>query len=317
MPSLFHFLFRLRILTYFEEVRLLELGKPLPRVEVETLWTLLAFFGASKPMQCEGKSVARWQLISKLFLGVLQTESSGSQSPSLRVSDNQISSCQRELSYLVSLLSSGVLDGLPGSDGIVKNLIQKSLNMQYEKYLTESNTADYAFLCDYKSGKMVGNIWKASHPTHFQQDKYSATTSTSLLLTGYTEEPSPIQSLVLPASPMLRRCMALLYSWIQRVPPKKARQCRLSKAIEEIVRNLLDKAEQVEANNGNSFEAMFSTQPIHLPVVFLKEAASYVRITSYLFNPRDQTNNDICKISALTKEELDEVNTYDWNPLCC
>ena len=104
--------------------------------------------------------------------------------------------------------------------------------------------------------------------------------------------------------------MALLYSWIQRVPSKKARQCRLSKAIEEIVRNLLDKAEQVEANKGNSFEAMFSAQPIHLPAVFLREAASYVRITSYLFSPRDQTNDGICKISALTKEELNEVNTY-------
>ena len=267
-------------------------------------------------MQYEGKSVARWQLISKLFLSALQTESADFQSPSLRVSDSQLSSCHRELGYLVSLLSSGVLDGLPGSDGIVKNLIQRSLNMQYEAYLNESNTEDYTFLCDSKSGKMVGNIWKASHPTHFQQDDSAATSSTSLFLTGCTEEPSPIQSLVLPASPILRRCTALLYIWTQRVPSKKARQCRLSKAIEDIVRNLLHEAEQAEANRGNSFEAMFSTQSIHLPAVFLREAASYIRITSYIFNPPDQTINGLCKISALTQEELNEVSTRDWNPFC-
>ena len=250
-------------------------------------------------------------MISKLFSTVLQNEATKEGCQALLVNNSQVSSCQSELFYLVSLLTSGALDTLPGADGILKTIIQRSLDIQSGAFRSELNTTEYLLHRDARSRKkVVGSLWEASHPTYFNHGQNNAPVPTPTAFLGSVENLSSTQSLILSPSSILRCCISLLSVWIQHVPLKKARLCRLSKTIDELVRYLLNQAEQTGSNKGDAFASMFSSfGQTQLSHVFFREAASYVRIVAILSKAQDRGDNDIfTKSITMTKQEQREVS---------
>jgi hypothetical protein len=291
------------------ETRLAALSKPLPTIEVETVWKLLAYFGVPRSIPAEPKSIMRWQLISKLFVTVFHTEQSNGFSSPLRPSDGQMLTCERSIGYLADLLFAGALDNLPATDTIVTNVIQRSLTIQSDSFLTETGYESSSLNSELDKN-ILESIWKASHPIHFGHDKGNTPRRPCLVFNSSqflarSDGNNGLEDMVLPSSPILGRCLSLLVLWVQRVPSKKARQCRLLTAISELVKSLLGQAERLESiSRGDSFQAMFSTAPSNRAPVFLREAASLITVVYSHFKTGEQ------ELNSLPGGEQHEVGWY-------
>jgi hypothetical protein len=314
-----------------QNVRLSAFDKQLPRCEVEALWKLLAYFGAPKSSE-EGKHFVRWKLISKLLSGGVLAGQSDQSIDRLSPSESQLVSCEREIGYLVSLLSTGSLDSVPGTDSVIINLIRRAITLQVDDYMGNagSRVACYPAINDKKSErKLIGNLWKATHPLRFMDSTSVRTESCSVFEIWQSFDSIPdssaIQSLVLPSSLILRRCISLLPAWIQCVPAKKVRQSRLAKSIISLVKSLVDQAAEVEkavsekfvsGASLDSFEVAFSSKPsvesdtdLGRKAVFLRESAAYLKIISALSTRTDQVEEEFSV--TLTKELRVQVRRED------
>jgi hypothetical protein len=285
------------------------LSKPLPRIEVETVWKLLAYFGVPRSIPSEPKSIMRWKVISKLFVTVFHAEQSNDFSSPLPPSDGQMLTCERNIGYLADLLLIGAFDNLQATDTMVTNVIQRSLTIQSDCFLTE--TGDESSSVNLELDKnILESIWKASHPIRFGLHKgntprrpYAVFHSSQFLARG--DGNSGLENMVLPSSTILGRCLSLLLIWVKRVPSKKARQCRLLTAISELVKSLLEQAENLESiARGDSFQAIFSTARSNRSPVFLREAASLIWVVYGHFKTGDN------ELNSLTGAEQYEVCWY-------
>ena len=88
--------------------------------------------------------------------------------------------------------------------------------------------------------------------------------------------------------------------------------------MDELVRYLLNQAEQSECNKDDSFEAMFPHfERKQVPQVFFREAASYFRLVAILSKSQDQDSSEIFTSSiTITKEEQEEVSSRSFMSIC-
>ena len=285
-------------------VRFYSLGKILPRVEVDTIWGLLAYLGQSKSIVAE-QSNARWQILSKLFsLGVLAGEvTERTTTIPLPPSRSQLLACGKEISFMNALLSRGKLDGLPSSDSVLINLIRRSLTLQGDSYLSNpaSTSELYPMATNHKSEKkFVARLWKASHPLFFASSHLEEPAMISDILFDDKEEQTLSAKYILaPSSNILKRCLELVSLWIKSLPDKKARCNRVIKALNGLQKALVDEATQystdgksngTEKDKPDSFEAAFSaissaTESISKQserMVFFREAAAWIKLVEHL-----------------------------------
>jgi hypothetical protein len=315
------------------DLRFQKLGKPWPRVEVNALWGLLAYFSASKGM-ADDKSFVRWHVISNLFsCGVFAGDYFDNKSKTLLPpSESQIAACEMEIGFLTKLLSKGIPDTLPPRDSVIVNLIRRSLFLQMDDYMGNEDSLGkcYPLLRDGKrEKKMISRLWKATHPLFFADPnslRSDASCSIFDIEFDTTDDGNRlnIKSLLVPCSAILQRCLELLPSWIKRVPEKKVRQNRFRKELKALEASLLDKAnfpkpsptpgQSEEHNRGNSFEAAFAVKDslevgagVKHKSIFCREAAAHLYIVECLSKKASRTNDDACGPLIFPSESVKKV----------
>ena len=256
------------------DVRLKQLGRVWPRVEIETLWSIFAFLGESSS-QIDAGSASCWQLLSKLFSsGVLfENDVSNDTAPMkyLPPSVEHLHTCEQEIGFFSELLSKGVLGSVPSSDSMLVNLIRRSLALEGDSYQRNKYARKKSIptITNGKESKrLVARLWKAADPSYFlAPDRIRSKTLPSGLLSlgnAAEGEVATVKNALLPTSNMLRRCLELLHVWIKCLPQKKVRRNRFHKAVNTMRAALgsvsCTTPSVVSPVKSNSFEAAFAIQ---------------------------------------------------------
>ncbi|CAJ1954577.1 unnamed protein product [Cylindrotheca closterium] len=256
------------------DVRLKQLGRVWPRVEIETLWSIFAYLGECSSRVDEG-SVSCWQLLSKLFSsGVLfENDVSNDTAPakSLPPSVEHLNTCEQEIGFFTDLLSKGVMKGVPSSDSMLVNLIRRSLTLegdsyQRNKYARKKSIPKMSH--GKESKRLVARLWKAADPSNFlAPDRIRSKNLPSGILSlgkAAEGEAATVKNSLLPTSNMLRRCLELIHVWIKYLPQKKVRRNRFLKAVNTMRAALgsvsCTTPRVVSPVKSNSFEAAFAVQ---------------------------------------------------------
>jgi len=197
------------------------------------------------------KSFDRWQLVSRLFSSSALAEYSpkggeGRSPPS----QPQLATCIREIGYLKMLLSSkSFINGLPGSDSVVTNLLKRSFLLQTDSLQLDQSNNKRPSIPILKEGvqgrRLVSTLWKSSRIDFFQPSKISVQTKEpderTPEVTAVCAELN-IASILSPSYDLLGNSVDLLVHWIRRVPRKKARQLRLKKSLQALTKSLQEEA---------------------------------------------------------------------------
>ena len=314
------------------DLRYERIGKVWPRLEVQTLWGVLAFFGAPKSPH-GAKSFVRWQVIARLFSGgVLAGDASEIGKTELPPSKPQLSACEKEIGYFTNLLSVGTLDSVPNTDGVITKLILRALSLQGDDYLgnEESRVHSFPKLHHGKAGKkLTSRLWRASHPLFSLGTKEvgpDAFLSIHRSTAGSNRtEGLGIQNILLPSSLLLRRCIDALLTWIQLVPAKKVRQVRLLKSLKTFRASLMEEANRSAIPNlgadtaglSTSFESAFAVKP---PLesgsgwerrsIFFREAAALTRVVELLSMKSCGSSSQESKVCTLSPPFMSEVRKH-------
>ena len=297
--------------------RLRSFGKAIPRKEIKTLWSLLAFFAGSRSNGVESK--ISWKLVLSLFtfqsgvLGRNNAEDDVPPSPSHNLR------CANEIRYLTYLMDSKSLDPMPSDDSSLIKIIDRAINMDLASILDERWTQNdiLAQKIKKKDARLVDRCWRESDvSTKLSSESCLAT----LLLADFnnrTDEGISIFQLTCP-SPILQNCLYLLSSWIIRIPDKKARWNRLQESLSRLLKNLVQSFSG-DSNSGalqDEFSMLFSTSNMPLRQQTMKQyrkrestAFLMVGIIYACINAEVRLKSKIClPIGKLTIKTIHQVS---------
>jgi hypothetical protein len=287
-----------------KEPRLSAFKNQLPRVEVDALWSILAYFASTdaRPSSSSCKSDTCWRLASKLLLrGVLFASGAKDNGTLLPPSSSQIDSCKKEISFLESLLRSGSMENLPKNDDSLVEIVTKALALQGDDYMLNEHSRSGARprFSEPAAMKRVREMWHGiglsivpvitsnANPRTGNSKLFEISEETTSMFLG---QPS-----LLPSSPIARQCLSLQFFWILNVPAKKARFNRLLASMRSLVQGLVKDACKIEgatphANGSESEHDLFALafadatkKSINGPdrkALLLREAAAYHLIVS-------------------------------------
>ena len=229
--------------------RIFKFKKFIPRIEIDALWGLMAWFARS----CSSNTTLdlRWRFTASLFTfktGSLgQIISGNSDIHFLPPSANQIRCCAEELLKLTLLLESGAMDPLPADDGILVKILEKSVAL-YSQRQSEQMTSQVSNLSNTisrKDIKIVFKAWQESDLSHIMGEKNLAEPLSVLFLRDLFELKHPSESSffsLVPSSEVLTNVLHLLHKWIIRMPNKKARWSRFGDTLLSYVNRTLKDA---------------------------------------------------------------------------
>ena len=298
-----------------------------PRVEVETVWKILLFFGSPKSLD-DPTSHARWQLISKLFSSSVFAKSK-EESSSLPPNPLQLCAFESDIDTFVHLLSKGALDALPETDTLVKNLVRMGLNLQAEDYLWNEESRFHSFpeiRADKNMTHFIARLWKSTQSL-FTFDSLTAEDDRQTVYeldfraAKSGGEALKVKNLLLPNSRLLGGCLSLLVAWARRVPQKKVRQFRFLKQLKSLRESLtaLDKELTLQRFNnpaGDAFaDAFTERRPVEIgdsqerTSLFLCESSAYLRIFESILRETDSARlNMVPQMKSLSLPALKEVS---------
>lgn len=284
------------------------MGRVWPRIEVDTLWRILAFVGAAPSIPAD-KSIFRLQLISKLFSnGVLAVETAGKEE-SLPPCEDQLLASQQEILYFSSLLRKGVLDSLPKTDSMLVKLVQHSLQLQVDSLKGNGHARVSSFPDshdDVLAKKTASMFWRVTHPLYVNasvENCRHVPVSEHPFGKLHDKNEKTYKALLYPSSKSLLSCLSLVISWVDRVSVKKIRQNRLTNSLTALQNELLkeniqppqQKVEKVDV----TFEDAFSLQSsVEIGIgseranIFRKEAAAYIQVISSM-SLKKKVDNDL------------------------
>lgn len=290
-----------------------------PRCEVDALWRLLAYFAEATSTRGKlsssntvgdnnDKGMHRWDLLSRLLAKSGLSSTSSTEESKLPVSETQLQTITLEVRSLAALLGSGTMGNLPAKDSFLKNFVEKSLAFEADNLANnqEARTAAGPVAKNEKEDTNFARIlWEAALPdleNNLHIADYCSVASVAKSLRRSITVSSFCfmgQPLFLPSSPVSRGCLALLCTWIARIPPKaKARHCRLAKVWSSLTKGLINLSSSLEENvssdsshggNRDLFqEAFASFAPTQgdlgntRKVSFLRENAAYLTVIGAL-----------------------------------
>lgn len=309
------------------DLRYKKLGKVWPRVEVETAWKVLLFFGAAKSFPATS-SQFRWQFVTKLFSSSVLAKITDEDSD-LPPHPSHLAAFESDIDKLILLLRNGSLDELPPTDVLVTNLIKNAITLQAEDYLgnEESRFRSFPGLGrDKAASRFVSLLWKSTHSL-FTVDGASVESEWFSIFDAdfrTTRRPSAaleLGNLLLPESRLVCGCLSLLVAWAQRVPKKKVRQLRLLKQLKGLrvsVSSLENDISKQPATRSSSddFENAFKDKcPIEVGCAkdrmstFLLEVSANLRIVDAIL----ADSNATWGTKALNIQTLHEVRDM-WKP---
>ena len=302
------------------ECRYRKLGQVWPRVEVEAVWSVLLYFGASK-CQIDQKNQARWLLITKLFSSSVLARCQDEEDAKLPPNPQHLAAFDFDVKILAQLLEKGTLDELPASDKLVTNLIKRAISLQAEDYLLNEESRFRAFpsFGDERSAtKFVSRLWENAQETalndtfstEYQLQKVHQLDFRRSQRHGTMPE---MEDLLRPMSPLMASCLSLLIAWAYRVPSKKVRYIRFQKQLKGlreslilVEKELFDRVEASVSAESDAFgDAFMEMRPAEIgdgmdrASVFLREAAANLRILEYILTACNPTITDLHKPSPL------------------
>lgn len=298
-----------------------------PRVEVETAWNVLLFFGSSKSLQDQSNQ-ARWQLITKLFSSSVLAKSIDEPS-NLPPNPLQLAAFESDIDKFIRLLGKGTLDALPGMDKLVINLIKKGIVLQAEDYLgnEESRFCSFpAFEADKHTTKFIASLWKSTESlllfnSSSTDDAWQTVYDLNFQLSKPQKKSPKVKSLLLPSSSLLGGCMSLLVAWAHRVPKKKVRQMRFLKQLKSLRESLIaqEMGPKDQTFNGPSADpfgdAFADSRLIQIgdskqrTSLLFGESSAYLRILESLLAEKDTCSLDgTIKTRSLSLQTIKEVS---------
>jgi hypothetical protein len=238
----------------------------IPRSEIETIWTLLAFCADAPAVDCDAVSGDRWRLIASLFFSHAGVLSKAAMEPLdsdavTPPSKEHIQSCLLEIGYLRTLITTTTLNPLPSSDGILIKLVQKCLHLLALEYMYsfESGNSNPMRDLDEMDRALLSRMWSMSHLL-LNHDAGTAIDANSfaniadredfgehmndMRVTGFMT--GALSTSALSGVSIL---VSLILVWVRQVPKKKARLFRLVESLNKLVSDCIDKASELEQRN--------------------------------------------------------------------
>lgn len=269
----------------------------IPRVEIESLWRVLAFLAASTHTQEPGKeSRYRWKFIPEIFSNGVFRMSGKNGSPS----QSHLQTVSEDIVTLSSLLSSDVMGPLPRKDSVVVDIIMKSLILHADALWHDDEFRE-AHLPAINDGK--SELKRESSRWESWRDLSSATLWTfapiaktellkELVCAWRPNEPFAFFA-NRPASGVLHSNLVLQFAWMTSVQAEsiaRTHHCEqsfgaLAKFLQGESKHSFHDGTDNSQNNGDTFQDAFPDHSIMmckagLPdsrrALFLQECAAYI-----------------------------------------
>jgi hypothetical protein len=299
-----------------------------PRIEVDTVWNVLLFFGSATSRNNQTNQT-RWQLITKLFSSSVLAKSTEEPS-NLPPNPLQLRAFESDIHKFVRLIGKGSLDSLPGTDKLVANLIKKGIALQAEDYLgnEESRFRSFpALQTDRNTTRVVERLWKSTQSLLMREassveDDWQTVYDLNFQPLKQSEGSLKLKNLLLPNSRLLGGCLSLLVAWARRVPKKKVRQMRFLKQLKSLRESLAvqekELAEQFSSKlAADAFANAFTDgRPIEIGnekervSLFFCETSAYLKILESILRERESVGLETPPgTKCLSLQALKEVST--------
>ena len=279
-----------------------------PRVEIETAWNVLLFFGSAQHEVDQTKQ-ARWQLVTKLFSSSVLARSSG-EDLALPPSAALLAAFEFDLDSFGHLVRQGAMDDLPSTDTLLFNLFRKVIVVQADDYIgnEESRFRSFpTFGTHRKVKQLLSRLWNTTESLMNLDPSESRERWLDVHETIFHSSSSAIftqdNDLLLPTSKLFAACLSLVVAWSGHVPKKKVRQARFLKSLKtlreslpEIERDVIVQNTGVSSNSDPFATAFGESMPIEVGAaservsVFLAEAKCYILILESICSTGESNN---------------------------
>ena len=316
------------------ESRFQKLGKVWPRVEIETAWNVLLFFG-SPQHEIDQTKQARWHLVTRLFSSSVLARSSGDDA-ALPPSAALLTAFEFDLDSFGHLARKGTLGDLPSTDKLLFNLFRRAIVVQAEDYVgnEESRFRSFPTFGLHRNHKrFLSRLWNITDSlmnldllesrdrwVHVHQVMFHS--SSSAALTHHDD-------LLLPTSRLFATCLSLVVAWSGHVPKKKVRQGRFLKTLKalreslpEIEHDVIVQHTGVSSKSDPFANAFGESRPIEVGAagervsVFITEAKCYLLILESICCTESNstpTAGGLPRNRGLSQATMIEVSHGIWN----
>ncbi|KAL7550960.1 hypothetical protein ACHAWF_014162, partial [Thalassiosira exigua] len=299
--------------------RIRKFGRKIPRIEIEAIWSIMAFFSCSAITKTSTPDFPQPQkllnFITKSECGTL-AKTGGCPLPPSKL---QVDTASREVRWICTLLSSKMLGNLPAVDDLVDQAVRRAVMLEAFDQILDPLLAPPTA----RISKVVKQLWRYSSNTG-SSTKLQSNLQTSIVdVDSIFANAGPITDVcsLMPSSDLLQRCMSLVATYAEMAMTKKPKWRNFRGKLSSLLSNFEERAtDQEKSANARAdqrmddFAAMFQSIEMATEVQLvnlrsnshLREAACFLMLATVVARSQYDVpgDGDISHLNRAFREKI-------------